>query len=176
MQRYQDMMEAILTAPPLTTERTGYAKLVDEFQKLYGNSAYICRYPRCRFSSDGFSSKTTRENHERIHARPLRCVDTSCDFYVSGFTNKVALQKHNRNYHIQPGESQATAEVKTAISRLQRMVPPVTPSLQNKELGSGSARASQQAARNPQQAQIGWVEAPPPLGLPVTVRVMNFTS
>lgn len=53
------------------------------------------------------------------------------------------------------------------------MGPPLTPGLQNKQLGSGSASASQQAARNPQQAQIGRVDAPPPPGLPVTVSFLD---
>jgi SWI/SNF-related matrix-associated actin-dependent regulator of chromatin subfamily B member 1 len=54
------------------------------------------------------------------------------------------------------------------------MGPPLTPGHQNKQLGSGSAPTSQPRTGNPQQVQIGRVDAPPPPGLPVTVCVVNL--
>lgn len=71
------------------------------------------------------------------------------------------------------GTPAAAAATPAATPAAGSMGPPLTPGLQNKQLGSGSTSTSQQGARNPQQSQIGRVEAPPPPGLPQVVSVIK---
>jgi hypothetical protein len=74
-------------------------RFIYKFIETYGASAFVCRYSSCSRSSNGFGSLRKREQHEALHAKRLKCTESSCEFYISGFTTKWALQRHNRKYH-----------------------------------------------------------------------------
>ncbi|KAH8587407.1 hypothetical protein B0O99DRAFT_733524 [Bisporella sp. PMI_857] len=77
---------------------------MDKFKEKYLEYAFVCRYRECPRHSEGFSSFSERDNHETLHAKPLRCADPTCQFFTRGFTSKTGLLKHNRKYHPLPNE------------------------------------------------------------------------
>lgn len=77
---------------------------LEKFRQTYLDLAYTCRYRECPRSSDGFKSVIERDEHEQLHAKPLRCADPSCEFFARGFTSKTGLSKHNKKYHPLPEE------------------------------------------------------------------------
>ena len=77
---------------------------LEKFKQAYSDSAFICCYRECDRYSDGFSSSAERDEHEKMHAKPFRCGDPTCEFWARGFTSKTGLLKHNRKYHPTPNE------------------------------------------------------------------------
>lgn len=77
---------------------------LDKFKQIYTDSAFICRYRECDRYSSGFRTSIERDEHEKLHTKPLRCADPTCDFWQRGFTSKTGLLKHNRKYHPSPDE------------------------------------------------------------------------
>lgn len=75
-----------------------------DFKTIYTDTAYLCRYLDCPRHSNGFPSAERRAQHESSHAKPLRCADSSCEFFARGFTSKSGLLKHNKKYHPAPEE------------------------------------------------------------------------
>lgn len=78
--------------------------MLNDFKSVYTDTAFICRYLECPRHSSGFSSAAKRNEHESSHAKPLRCADSSCEFFTRGFNSKSGLLKHNRRYHPAPEE------------------------------------------------------------------------
>lgn len=77
---------------------------LETFRRIYLDSAFICRYRECDRYSDGFRTSEERDAHEKMHAKPFRCADPTCEFWARGFTSKTGLQKHNGKYHPGPDE------------------------------------------------------------------------
>lgn len=77
---------------------------LENFKMIYTDSAFICRYRECDRYSDGFRTSAKRDEHEKMHAKPLRCADPTCEYWARGFTSRTGLQKHNRKYHPAPDE------------------------------------------------------------------------
>jgi hypothetical protein len=69
------------------------------FKETYGHSAFVCRYPKCERSSDGFNSQRKREEHESKHTRKFRCPHSTCESFGKGFATQAALNRHNNKYH-----------------------------------------------------------------------------
>jgi hypothetical protein len=82
---------------------------LEKFRQTYLDSAFICRYRECTRYSDGFKSALERDEHEKLHTKPLRCADPSCEFFSRGFTSKTGLLKHNKKYHPLPEEIELPA-------------------------------------------------------------------
>ena len=78
--------------------------MLNDFKSIYTDTAFLCRYLECPRHSNGFSSAEKRNLHESSHAKPLRCADSSCEFFTRGFNSKSGLVKHNRRYHPAPEE------------------------------------------------------------------------
>jgi hypothetical protein len=78
--------------------------MLNDFKSIYTDTAFLCRYLDCPRHSNGFSSAEKRNQHESSHAKPLRCADSSCEFFTRGFNSKSGLVKHNRRYHPAPEE------------------------------------------------------------------------
>ncbi len=119
MQRYQDMTESALSDPDFTIQGVD-ATLIAKFTEAYGDTAFMCRYRRCPRSTDGFETAKKRQKHEFLHTKRLKCADATCEFYISGFSTKSALQAHNRRYHAKaPSAAVPTLE----ICRIQESSP-----------------------------------------------------
>ncbi|KAI9640653.1 hypothetical protein NHQ30_010957 [Ciborinia camelliae] len=69
------------------------------FQNTFGPSAFVCRYLRCAFSTDGFGSPSERDKHESQHQRLFRCAYSSCVDFATGFATRKQLNNHNEKYH-----------------------------------------------------------------------------
>lgn len=74
---------------------------LEAFRGIYGASAFHCRYHNCSQTVRSFASKREREEHERCHARRLKCLDPKCTFYATGFKTPRSLKSHNAKYHAQ---------------------------------------------------------------------------
>jgi len=77
---------------------------LETFRRIYLDSAFTCCYRDCPRYADGFQSSVQLNEHEKHHAKPLRCADPSCEFFERGFNSRTGLLKHNRKYHPTPDE------------------------------------------------------------------------
>lgn len=92
----QFLMNCSANEIPATISDQEYQK----FKAMYSDTAFMCRSIECAHSIDGFRTETERDNHESSkHVTVLRCDDSTCDYYVSGFTSRRSLVKHNKRYH-----------------------------------------------------------------------------
>jgi hypothetical protein len=98
-QRYQDIVQLLTEYIAKDLPEGIGAEELEKFKEIYLDSAFICRYRECYRYSRGFKSSIERDYHEKLHNKPLRCADPSCDFFARGFTSKSGLNKHNRKYH-----------------------------------------------------------------------------
>ncbi|KAH8650674.1 hypothetical protein BGZ60DRAFT_462571, partial [Tricladium varicosporioides] len=97
-QRYQSILEYILSCPNSELP-TGIQTLeLAKFKKSHGLSSFLCRIRNCPRAILGFDSTAQREKHVVTH-KPLKCLYPTCAFYVSGFATHHALQAHNKIYH-----------------------------------------------------------------------------
>ncbi|TVY84848.1 Vegetative incompatibility protein HET-E-1 [Lachnellula suecica] len=123
-QRYQNIVRNLIHCSPDSLPEGVQHYELQSFKQTYLDSAFICRYRECPRYSDGFGSSEERHNHEKIHTKPLRCVDPKCDFFARGFTSKTGLLKHNRKYHPLPEE---TAPPAFEPRKLPEVVPVPSP-------------------------------------------------
>jgi len=98
-QRYQGIVQSLLDCSVDQIPEGIQPHELEKFKQVYLDSAFICRYRECTRYSDGFKTLTERDEHERLHTKPLRCADPSCEFFSRGFNSKTGLLKHNRKYH-----------------------------------------------------------------------------
>ncbi len=103
-QRYQDVVRFLFNCSVDDLPENSEPRDLEKFREAYLESAFICRYRECPRYSDGFKSSRERDEHERLHAKPLRCADPSCVYFARGFTSKTGLLKHNRKCHPSPDE------------------------------------------------------------------------
>jgi hypothetical protein len=103
-QHYQEIVRSLMDYTADNIPAGIQLEELKKFKEIYLDSAFICRYRECPRYSDGFKSSAERDDHERLHTKPLRCADPSCDFFARGFTSKTGLNKHNRKYHPLPDE------------------------------------------------------------------------
>jgi hypothetical protein len=132
---------------------------LEKFKEIYLDSAFICRYRECSRYSDGFKSSAERDEHEKLHNKPLRCADPSCDFFGRGFTSKSGLNKHNRKYHptfdekelpkFEPGKEEESDDIATPPPQ----APPAPP--------QAPRRAASPRVRSPPPQQKKPVRQPP---------------
>jgi hypothetical protein len=105
---------------------------VHTFRDTYSTSAFVCRYPHCVFSTDGFQSPSQRAKHESQHQRRFRCAHPSCVNFTTGFVTQNLLKRHNERYHPASAECPSLVEsLATAVEiTRQRNTSPVTPTEQ----------------------------------------------
>lgn len=103
-QQYQSIVRFLLDCSINDLPRGLTQVMLNDFKSIYTDSAFLCRYLDCPRHSNGFSSAAKRNEHESSHAKPLRCSDSSCEFFARGFNTKSGLFKHNRRYHPSPEE------------------------------------------------------------------------
>jgi hypothetical protein len=157
---YEEIVEYLLN----TSDISEGQDLVYKFIGTYGESAFVCRYGSCTRSSKGFSSLKKRAQHEALHTKRLKCAESSCEFYISGFTTKGALQRHNRKYHpriaqveipaIQSHENISADEPATPTPATP--IIPIHPQIFNKNGQNGGGRNATDG-----QAAPAAVSAPP---------------
>ena len=68
------------------------------FVESYGESAFVCRFVHCSFSTAGFATLKQRDQHESQHRRKYCCPQPTC-FSSTGFTSNAQLKRHNDKYH-----------------------------------------------------------------------------
>lgn len=103
-QAYQAIVRSLIDYSNDTSPEGATEPELERFKRIYTDSAFICRYRECDRYSDGFRTSAERDEHEKLHNKPLRCADPTCDFWRRGFTSKTGLLKHNRKYHPSPDE------------------------------------------------------------------------
>ncbi|TVY46999.1 Vegetative incompatibility protein [Lachnellula occidentalis] len=103
-QHYQNIVRTLMDCPVNKPPEGIHPQELHTFKQTYVDSAFICRYRECPRYSDGFKTSEDRDNHEKIHTKPLRCADPKCEFFARGFVSKTGLLKHNRKYHPSPEE------------------------------------------------------------------------
>ncbi|KAH7408857.1 hypothetical protein BKA64DRAFT_383297 [Cadophora sp. MPI-SDFR-AT-0126] len=101
-QRYQTIVLSLIQSSADSLPPGVSLQEVEQFQHVYTSSVYSCGYLQCPHYSDGFFSSVGRNIHEKIHTRPLRYADSSCEFYGRSFTSQIGLLEHNRKYHLAP--------------------------------------------------------------------------
>ena len=74
---------------------------MEKFRSRYATVPYLCRWPRCPRSTQGFSAPTERAKHEHSHMQRFRCPKPTCEFAEVGLTSQAALRRHFRRYHEQ---------------------------------------------------------------------------
>ena len=114
---YQQTVEALLDNKARSTFPTISVQDINAFREIYGISAFVCRYPHCDSSTDGFDSSSRRAKHEAQHQRRFCCAVTSCLYFTAGFPTKNRLNKHNEKYHPVVVEGPSLAE-SLALPRL----------------------------------------------------------
>jgi hypothetical protein len=101
-QRYLHMAESV-SSNTFNAIQGIETTLIAKFLDVYGDTAFMCRYRQCPRFTDGFETAKRRQQHEILHSKRLKCADVNCEFYISGFSTKSALQAHNRKYHAKTG-------------------------------------------------------------------------
>lgn len=89
-----------------------HGHILEKFQIGYSPSAFRCRYPYCRTSSNGFASAALRRQHEASHSRRIYCTMTSCPWNRIGLQDQSALRNHIRTHHSKEIKSLATAKIR----------------------------------------------------------------
>jgi hypothetical protein len=98
LHQYYSITEFLLETPDSAISGI-QPTLVRDFKNTYHDSVLFCRYRPCTRASIAFLRTRDRDKHESSHTRKLKCGDSACEFYDSGFSTKAALQKHNEVYH-----------------------------------------------------------------------------
>ena len=99
--QYQDFVSCLLEGPASRISSGITSTDLEIFREIYGVSAFQCRYYNCPQAVRSFASRREREEHERRHARRLRCADPNCTFYAAGFKSRSSVKNHNAKYHAQ---------------------------------------------------------------------------
>ena len=76
------------------------AELVADFKSRHASGGYLCRFPGCPKSSDGFDNSALRDEHETSHIQIYRCTETNCGMSSWTFNSRNALSSHRRKYHV----------------------------------------------------------------------------
>ncbi|KAF5712007.1 nacht domain-containing protein [Fusarium mundagurra] len=78
--------------------------------KLYGTHLYFCPWASCSFYRKGFLDADVRQEHLKVHSRPLKCREETCEYSKVGFRSKFLLSSHEAEFHptlvsVSPSES-----------------------------------------------------------------------
>lgn len=101
-QQYRIIVESLLTEASLNISDGPDARLLADFKRIYGSTAFVCRYHRCPHYSNGFESSMARDEHEVVHKIRYNCPENKCVYASAGFSKFNLLQKHIRKYHSKP--------------------------------------------------------------------------
>ena len=118
--RYQDIVSYFLEGPASKLSSVITNRDLDAFREIYGVSAFQCRYYNCPQTVKNFAFKREREEHEKRHARLLRCADLNCAFYAPGFKSLSSLKNHNAKYHAQADDGDVPDQITFTSSRLRQ--------------------------------------------------------
>ncbi|KAH6719009.1 hypothetical protein BKA61DRAFT_629792 [Leptodontidium sp. MPI-SDFR-AT-0119] len=99
---YQEIVEGVIEGDLPASLLLSKANELASFRKVYGPSAFVCRYVHCSRATDGFVTARQRDSHEEHHERKFRCAIVTCAFFAAGFATRGALKKHNDKYHSSP--------------------------------------------------------------------------
>ena len=72
-----------------------------ELKKLYGENLFRCTHTSCVYFHTGFSTRSARSDHLRIHNRPYKCSHLECMFAELGFRSANDLSRHESKTHLQ---------------------------------------------------------------------------
>ncbi|KAF5554426.1 nacht domain-containing protein [Fusarium phyllophilum] len=67
--------------------------------KLYGTHLYFCPWASCSFYRKGFLDAGVRQEHLKVHSRPLKCREETCEYSKVGFRSKFLLSSHEAEFH-----------------------------------------------------------------------------
>jgi hypothetical protein len=72
-----------------------------ELKRLYGENLFKCTHTSCVYFHTGFSTRSARSDHLRIHNRPYKCSHLECMFAELGFRSANHLSRHESKTHLQ---------------------------------------------------------------------------
>ena len=101
-QKYEKYVELLLTSSDPALVGDIEPQQLQAFRNIYGNRSYLCRYSSCASSTNGFSSKDTRDRHEATHVRKYKCDVLHCFMSDQGFKKQRDLKLHCQMYHPPP--------------------------------------------------------------------------
>ena len=101
-QKYEKYVELLLTSSDLTLVGDIEPQQLQTFRNIYSNRGYVCRFSSCASSTNGFSSKDTRDRHEATHVRKYKCDVLHCFMSDQGFKKQRDLKLHCQMYHPPP--------------------------------------------------------------------------
>lgn len=84
------------------------------FKDTYGSDGFLCRLSKCQRR---FVSNEMREIHEANHIPSYPCL--KCDFSGRGFKSRQDLERHTRQYHMQPEDFDIPTRLETPRNSLQ---------------------------------------------------------
>ena len=134
--KYQQLMHKVMMTDSVPgLDREALAK----FKQRFEDTAYICRYADCPGRSMGFSSTSTRDDHEKLrHGQGIVCTEPSCLRNHVGFKTSEQLRRHIQTAH---GSAKLTHRFKR--TRLtedgQTLVDPLRLMLTKEQREKGSA-------------------------------------
>jgi hypothetical protein len=71
----------------------------EKLRDLYGHGLFKCDRYRCQYYHFGFETPSERNAHQRIHNRPFKCSEPSCEFADIGFISDNDLSRHISKIH-----------------------------------------------------------------------------
>jgi hypothetical protein len=95
---YQLTVELLLSPDALLRFPGIDANIHRRFVENYADSAFVCRFVHCSFSSNGFPNIQERSQHESRHQRKYRGQQPKC-FSSTGFASNAQLTRQNDKYH-----------------------------------------------------------------------------
>lgn len=101
-QKYEKYIELLLTSSDPALVGDIEPQQLQTFRNIYGNRSYVCRFSSCASSTNGFSSKDTRDRHEATHVRKYKCDVLHCFMSDQGFKKQRDLKLHRQMYHPPP--------------------------------------------------------------------------
>ena len=73
----------------------------------HGPLLFKCPIVRCTSFQEGFATKSARDNHDKYHERPFKCLHEGCNYAILGFPAEISLKTHLRLCH-DPKSNQIT--------------------------------------------------------------------
>jgi len=67
--------------------------------RAYGSAIFKCPNVHCSHFHHGFSTRRLRNEHLKGHSREYKCIDSSCDYSLIGFSTDSALRRHSAICH-----------------------------------------------------------------------------
>ena len=98
---YQSFVEKLLNGSDEVALLNVDPQHLRHFRSIYGGDMYRCRYLSCTSSTNGFSSRKQRDQHETSHVRRYKCVVQGCTSGYRGFRSQRDLKLHCQKYHSQ---------------------------------------------------------------------------